>query len=300
MGGRVRHWVWTLNNYNAEQREHIASVVAPAASFLIYQPERGEQGTPHLQGFVSFENPRAFAGVQRLFGACGVHLERMRGTLKQAIDYCRKEDTRDPEAGFDVVTFGREPDGPGQGSRSDLDAIGARLREGEAIKKIAEDYPGDFIRYSRGFIEYANLFAPVRNEKTVVHWYYGTTGTGKSRAALARSPDAYWKSADHTWWNGYDGRADVVIDDYRCCMCKFSYLLNLFDRYPFQVQIKGGVLNFAARNIYVTAPQRPEKMWASRTNEQIAQLLRRIENIELFGEEPEEPAVGMVEGFVPN
>lgn len=295
----MRHWCWTLNNYTVEHREHIANTVAPAAEFLVYQPERGEQGTPHLQGFVSFENARTFAGVQRLFGPCGVHLERMRGTIGQAVAYCRKEDTRDADAGFGVVSFGREPDGPGQGSRTDLDAIGKRLREGETVKAIAEDYPGDFIRYHRGFIAYANLFAPVRNAKSRVHWFYGTTGTGKSHAARERAPDAYWKSAAHTWWDGYDGRSDVVIDDYRTSFCKFSYLLNLFDEYQFQVEIKGGTINFAARNIYVTAPQHPRKMWVSRTDEALAQLMRRIEVIELFGEEPDEPDA-RVEGFNPN
>ena len=300
MGGRSRHWCWTLNNYVLDQREHIANVVAPAADFLIYQPERGEQGTPHLQGFVSFKNPREFAGVQRLFGPCRVHLERMRGTVGQAIAYCRKEDTRDGDAGFGVESFGREPDGPGQGSRTDLDVIGKRLREGETIKAIAQDHPGDFIRYHRGFIAYANLFAPVRNQKSRVHWFYGSTGTGKSHAARERAPDAYWKSAAHTWWDGYDGRSDVVIDDYRTSFCKFSYLLNLFDEYQFQVEVKGGTINFAAKNIYVTAPQHPRKMWASRTDEALAQLMRRIEVIELFGEEPEEPALAIVEGFNPN
>ena len=64
------------------------------------------------------------------------------------------------------------------------------------------------------------------------------------------------------------------------------------------VQIKGGSLQFAAKNIVITAPYHPRRMWASRTDEALQQLIRRIEVIELFGEEP--PEDNRVEGFVPN
>jgi hypothetical protein len=295
---RSRTWCWTLNNYTDAQRTHLSVSVAPAASFLIYQPERGAEGTPHLQGFICFANPRAFAGVRRLFGDLNPHLERMRGTCQQAIDYCRKDDSRDVGAGFGVQVFGVEPDGPGQGSRTDLAAIGERLRQGETVKSVAEDHPADFIRYSRGLIAYAQLFAPQRTVKTRVSWFYGNTGLGKSHAARERSANAYWKSSSHTWWDGYDGKSDVVIDDYRCSFCKFSYLLNLFDEYPMQVEVKGATLAFACVNLWITAPQHPRVMWASRTDEALAQLLRRIDVIECFGPEPDGPAP-LVEGFNP-
>jgi len=65
-----------------------------------------------------------------------------------------------------------------------------------------------------------------------------------------------------------------------------------------QVEVKGGTLQFACRNLWVTAPQHPRIMWASRTDEALAQLLRRFDVIECFGPEPGEPAP-MVDGFVP-
>jgi len=92
--------------------------------------------------------------------------------------------------------------------------------------------------------------------------------------------------------------SNVIIDDYRCNFCEFNMLLRYFDEYPLNVQIKGGTVQFAAPNIVVTAPQRPEVMWQTRTVEQMQQLLRRIEVIELFGEEPPPPAM-RVEGFEP-
>lgn len=209
----------------------------------------------------------------------------MRGTVQQAIDYCCKEETRDANAGFGFVELGQRPAGPGQGSRTDLDAIGKRIREGESIKSIAENFPGDFIRYSRGIIAYKTFFSSPRSEKTQVVWLYGATGGGKSHAArLEAGPEAYWKNMDSSkWWDGYDGTANVVLDDYRCNFSTFTFLLRLFDEYPLQLEVKNGTIEFNAPKIWVTAPKRPEQMWSTR--EDIQQLLRRIEEVRLVGEE---------------
>lgn len=299
MSERVRGWCFTLNNYTEDQRGRIERHVAPIAEYLCYQPEIAPTtGTIHLQGFVSFKHPRFMQGVLRLFLPMHPHLEPRRGTIEQAIAYCNDPAKIDTSAGFGFTEFGNRPNGPGQGSRTDLAEIGRRLREGEALREVAADHPGDFIRYHRGLIAFQSLFAPVRSQKSVVWWFYGSTGTGKSHAARARFPEAFWKSADNLWWDGYDGRKDVVIDDYRPSFCRFSFLLNLFDEYPMQVQIKGGMVNFAARNIIITAPYHPRTMWSTRTDEALGQLLRRIEHIELFGEEPVIPNV--VPGFEPN
>jgi hypothetical protein len=221
----------------------------------------------------------------------------MRGTIQQAIDYCQKEETRDPNAGFGFVEFGQRPDGPGQGSRTDLDAIGKRLREGESVKSIAEHFPGDFIRYHRGFLAYKALFSEPRSQKTKVVWLYGATGGGKSHAArLEAGPHAYWKNMDASkYWCGFDGTSNVVLDDYRCNFSTFSFLLRLFDEYPLQLEVKNGSVEFNAPCIWVTAPKRPEQMWSTR--EDIQQLLRRIEEIRLVGEEVVDPP--MVAEFEP-
>lgn len=223
--------------------------------------------------------------MSQLFRPGTPHLEPTGGTPQQAIAYCEKEETRDPNAGFGFVEFGQRPDGPGQGSRTDLAEIGKRLREGEAIKEVAEAYPGDFIRYHRGLVAYAALFSVPRTTKTEVYWFYGSTGSGKSYAARALAGEnAFWKSMDSSkWWDGYDGTANVVMDDYRCNFSTFTFLLRLFDEYPLQLEIKGGTVNFAAKKIYVTAPYRPEQMWSTR--EDLVQLTRRITEVKLYGDE---------------
>jgi hypothetical protein len=244
-----------------------------------------------LQGFVSFANPRTMAGVSQLFRPSAPHLEPTGGTPEQAITYCQKDETRDPAAGFGFLEFGDRPAGPGQGSRTDLAEIGKRLRDGETIKAVAEDHAGDFIRYHRGLVAYAALFSAPRTFKTEVYWFYGSTGSGKSYAARELAGEgAFWKSMDSSkWWDGFDGTANVVMDDYRCNFSTFTFLLRLFDEYPLQLEIKGGTVNFAARKIFVTAPYPPDKMWATR--EDLVQLTRRITEVKLYGEEVQYPAV---------
>lgn len=294
---RSRNWVWTLNNYTEEERDFIASQLFREADYAIYQPEIGAAGTPHLQGCVVFGNPRTLGGVKRLISP-RVHLEVMRGTVAEAVAYCRKDDTRDAGAAFGTVEHGTPPSGPGQGSRTDLVAIGQRLSEGESLAAIAQAYPADFMRYHGGFRAYQSLVVTVRKWKTRVWWYYGTTGTGKSYAARLQFETAYWKNPSHTWWDGYDpGCEAVVIDDYRCNFCHFAELLRLFDEYPLQLQIKGGTVQFRARDIVITAPFRPETMWGGRTPEDLGQLMRRIEVVKLFGVEPVVPE--RVPGFEP-
>lgn len=88
----------------------------------------------------------------------------------------------------------------------------------------------------------------------------------------------------------------MIIDDYRTDFCKFHTLLNLLDRYPFQVEVKGGTLQFRPKRIFITCPKRPEDIWASRTEEDLAQLLRRITEVKCFDPDP----VAAVDNFVPN
>lgn len=284
-GSKCRRYMFTLPNYSVTDRATIDDRVSAIAEYLCYQGEIAPTtGTPHLQGFVSFTNPRAFRAVKRLFANDSIHLDICRGTPEQCIAYCSKRESADERVPF--VEYGTRPSGPGQGARSDLSEIGARLKSGATLKSVAQDFPGDFMRYSSGFIKFQALFQPSRNHKTKVMWFYGSTGTGKSMAARDRFPEAYWKSPNHQWWDGYDGVSDVVVDDYRCGFCPFNELLRLFDRYPLQLQVKGASVQFNARNIVITAPHRPEIMWSGRTGENLAQLLRRIDSIELFGEEP--------------
>lgn len=279
---RCRNWCFTINNWVSADVDRLRGL---ECEYLYCQPEIGESGTRHLQGFVQFTNPRALGGCVRLFqrvdGTRATHFEPMRGTIEQAIAYCQKEETRDtsdPE--FLFLERGTRP--VGQGKRTDLDSLTILLREGKRGRELFESAPVEFIKFPRGIAAAVQCLEPPRDFKTDVYWYYGSTGTGKSRAASVACPDAYWKAPSDYWWDGYEGHADVIIDDYRCDFCKFSELLRLFDRYPLRLPVKGSTVQFRAKRIFVTAPKSPEEMWRNRCEEDLNQLIRRITEIKFF------------------
>ena len=55
--------------------------------------EIGEKGTPHLQGFFKFKNAKTFNSLKKNLTHITqrFHIEKMRGNIKQNINYCEKE-----------------------------------------------------------------------------------------------------------------------------------------------------------------------------------------------------------------
>lgn len=275
---RGRNFVFTWNN-PPDDGESCERLHGLRPEFFIYQRERGANGTLHLQGVITFSNPRTIRGVAQ---GGHMHVEFMRGTIDEAIAYCTKEDTREPDT--EIRTYGEQPRNAGRpGGRTDLQRVADAVANGQTVSQIATTFPETFIRYHRGIRELAGCRAERRNAKTEVFWYYGPTGTGKSRAACDQAPNAYWKDPSTSWWDGYEGHEDVIIDDYRTNMCTFSYLLRLFDRYPLLIQVKGGYVQFVAKRVFVTCPHSPSAMWQNRTDEEMQQLERRIEHVTHFG-----------------
>lgn len=275
---KSRHYVFTWNTYPEDFRQQLANL---GAVYLAYQPERGESGTRHLQGVVSFGNPRAFRAVAR---ACtGWHIDKMRGTIDQAVAYCSKEETRDAEAGFGFTEEGTRPLSAGTvGGRSDLKQVTALVKAGAGIKRVADELPVSVILFSRGIERLIGLHREPRNHLTQVFWFYGPTGSGKSRAASDAEPGAYWKTPNSQWWDGYEYQEAVIIDDYRTDFCKFNELLRMCDRYPYQVQVKGGTREFTSLRLYITTPKNPRDTWSLRSDEDLGQLTRRITEVRHF------------------
>jgi len=86
-------WCFTLNNPTDVDRQRLASAFTDASRrvvYLVVGRETGDSGTPHLQGFVIFNRTVTFAHARDTIGHTA-HLERARGTSKQADDYCKKD-----------------------------------------------------------------------------------------------------------------------------------------------------------------------------------------------------------------
>jgi hypothetical protein len=272
----AKNWCFTLNNWTDAEKESIIVAAAAHSAYCIFQQEVGDAGgQPHLQGYISLRDKKRLTWLRERFSA-RAHYEVARGTPQQNKDYCSKDETRVP--GSLIFEHGTVP--AGQGNRSDLEAVAHELLVSRRrLVDIAHLFPSEFIKYHGGLRALSAVTALPRRWKTVVYWFHGPTGSGKTRAANELASGAYWKMGGNKWWDGYDGHADVIIDDYRCDLCPFHELLRLLDRFPMQVEYKGGTCQFSARRVFITSPLPPRAMWSTRCDEDLAQLERRLAHV---------------------
>lgn len=83
------HWCFTLNNWKADDATHIHGICSSSSIKYIFQSEVGENGTPHLQGYIQFKKK---VRPMSLFNNKSIHWEKCR-SIQASIDYCSKSDT---------------------------------------------------------------------------------------------------------------------------------------------------------------------------------------------------------------
>lgn len=278
---KTNRFCFTRNNYTDLDVAILNTDLTNMFTYWCYGKEVGECGTPHLQGYFEFPNNmklRISAAQKRLsqLGLEGFAIFPAKGNALQNITYCSKQG--------DFFEGGDRP--KGQGKRTDLDSVCEMINSGRSLSDIADIYPAQIVKFHNGIQRLMNLKTQRRFFKTEVYWLWGPTGSGKSRYAWEQHPASYMKVTAHKWWDGYTGQDVVILDDFRPSKeLPFHFILNLFDRYPLSVEIKGGMVEFVSKIIYVTTPYSPEQIcshldWLG--VEEKAQLLRRIDHVIQF------------------
>lgn len=223
-------------------------------NYLVYQLEFGDEGTHHIQGYIEFANGKSLNQIKQLLGEC--HVEKRRGTAKQASDYCKKE-TGCLAGPFEFGTISN------QGKRSDMEEIRDRFIKGDTIKDIAFDHPGQFVRNSRGLRELQALVQPPIESHTLKQVYvlWGRPGTGKSsfwnRLSSILNRTTYTKDPDTVWWDGYVNQSTVILDEFPGSMTAKDAIKVLGEQ-NFAKQTKGGsILTDAVEHIWITSNTDP-------------------------------------------
>lgn len=268
---RSRGWCFTLNNYSEENELHLLNLPLDIISYGIWGKEMGELGTPHLQGFLRFKHCKSMQQVKTIMDSTTVHLERQRGTLSQAIEYCKKDN--------DFQEIGTPP--KGQGKRSDLDGVKEMLDQGASELEIADSHFGSWVRYRKSFKAYKQLkVGGARLQAPEVKVIWGPTGTGKTKK-VHEALGTLWTWPGGQWYDGFQGQDNALFDDYEGEI-PFRQMLRLCDRYPFQVPVKGSFVWWTPKTIWFTS-NKPVEDWYPL--EDISPLLRRINTIEHLTEQ---------------
>lgn len=266
MTNKSRNWVFTLNNYTDDDIRLIDSI---DCQYYCYGQEVSESGTPHLQGYIRFQNQVRFNFVKKLLPSA--HLEIMRGTSDEAINYCKKDG---------MWTDKGTP--PSQGRRCDLIKLRDDIVNGKRVDDICQENPDIVFQYGRVLdrLEDIHMRTVFRKEMTKCIWYVGPTGVGKSHNAYAGfTPETHYVVPnDNGWWDGYKQQATVIINDFRGEM-KYNELLQLIDKWPYSVKRRGREpMPFTSSLVIITSSLSPSDIYCNRHREdKLEQLLRRIE-----------------------
>lgn len=256
-------------------------------SYLCYGKETcPETGRLHLQTYVYLKNAKTFSAMRKLLGTR--NFRECDGNAEQNRGYCRGDYTSVKSGKYKPLNeeFSEFGEIPRQGKRTDIHTVRKNIQNGTIKLRdiLTEANSFQSIRMAEIHFKY---FEEPRRFKPEVFWFWGASGSGKTREAYdmcekSETVDFYVCMESNKWWEGYDAHVDVIIDDYRPEFSSFKSLIKIIDRYEYRVECKGGSRQLKASRIIITTPLNPTDTWKYHTNEDLYQLTRRITEIRHF------------------
>ena len=285
--------------------ERIRSVW-PTSRYILYGPleTTEENKKPHLHFVISFSTNKMFKTIIKTLRSSEYHIENCRN-FNSSVEYCLKSNPNDK------LEFG-EP--LKQGLRTDIKkALEAAHYN---IKELQKNNPELFARYRSGLKEMCETknketnvldwLGVTRDEEgkikkkeykpTKVYWFFGPTGTGKSRKVkeliTEKLANDVIKEDEITVINCFSSSGFaigminhnskiLILDEFRGDYLKFSDLLKIIDGTT--INIKGGEVYMHLEEIYITSCYNPYNVYRNLgTTDSIKQLLRRITECKQF------------------
>jgi len=154
MVGQSKHWCFTINNWTRAD-EDTFELLGDQLSYLVYGYEEGEQGTPHLQGYLIFKDIKRFGQVQALL-PWGAHIEQKRGSSRQAAEYCKKGGLFKEVGSIPRSGSGGQFDEFIEWVKGEYTRTGRKPTE----REIANEYPALFVRYGKRVVELVHHVCP--------------------------------------------------------------------------------------------------------------------------------------------
>jgi len=292
--GSSKRWSFTLNNPKVHDGQGPDDIkrslrAGKGYKYVVFQLEEGAGGTPHYQGFVTFDGTRRFSALTKMLP--GAHLEMAHGSSPANQHYCTKP----------VLNCGcshcvpppKRLAGPwedgvcpqGSGDRQDLIKLRDAVKSNKRKRDLVEDpeLMEVVAKYPRFADLLYQLYPAPRDEAPVVTLMYGPTGCGKTRWVHDNEPSLWTTSIGKgNWYDAYDGEEAALFDDFagKASHTALTDALRLFDRYRLRVPVKGGFVWWRPKRIYITTNIHPYLWydWSGR-EEQYSALRRRFTRV---------------------
>lgn len=244
------------------------------------QLEKGEQGTPHIQGFIKYDNARHFKKVKKSLPD-GAHIEVAKHPFK-SWEYCTKEDTRVEGP----ITWGLMPKPPKRKGESYVDYNRRACTDLESMVADGTVSIKDYSKLKHSVELYKlHVDQPTTNSQLHNFWIHGSSGTGKTSSVHKYIKDnnlTMYSKPCNKWWDGYKNEDVVLIDDIGPEHSCLAHHLKIWgDHYPFTAEIKGAARQARPKTIIITSNYSPEHIGFNIADlEPIKRRYRVIEKLE--------------------
>lgn len=283
MPGGYRNFCFTLNNPTEEERSFFSDFqLGDYFNYMIYQEEKGENGTIHFQGYIECRQQHDLRWMKTHFNP-NAHFEPRRGTQEEAIAYCKKEETR--VEGGQSGEFGQPKAGAG-GCKRDREAAIEVLTKIQRMEMKPSEIDAATLMIP-GFCSAQKLClsnmgnGPDRSEKFRIFVVNGPTGVGKSFAFHKICAGGY-TSYESGWFVNAEQLNEYLFLDEFVGGCKdgmqLHELLSALDPYPKRVPIKGGFAPAVYTTVFITTNISPEQ-WYSAIGPNGEEIKKRKENL---------------------
>lgn len=245
---RVRRWTFTLNN---PDDEHPHEDCKPFR-YLVYQLEKGDNGTPHYQGnyplkslhlavgYIEFTSSKRFSAVKSLLPRA--HWEPAGGDQAANKHYCSK-----PVAGCSCKhcdgairldgpwEYGEPAPDPKNSRRTDLLNLRNAIRDGKSHRDIMDDddLAPTALLYPKATELLLKARTRIRDTPPEVHLLHGPPGCGKTSFVYEHAEDLWKQSPGASkWFDGYMDHEDALFDEFEGKFSKteLSFFNQVIDR----------------------------------------------------------------------
>lgn len=231
MTTKSRGWCWTINNPTLDDEWQVEALKL-STTYTVYGKETGESGTFHWQGFSRFQHPITMSRAKQLLSRA--HWEPQRGTIQQAADYCKKDG--------DFIEHGELPKTAAQTRREMWKNVIDWSESGE-LERIRDEFPHVYFLHFKRIQQLRERRMGIMPGALSNEWWFGPTGSGKSRRLWELYPDHFPKSLNK-WWDGYADEPVVAMEEMDPDHGQYlGHFVKIWaDRYPFSPETKGGHL----------------------------------------------------------